>query len=68
MEHIIFWAVVYFAAGALTGQFHLLRCPSCSSQFSGWSHHAKYIAACALVSVPMTVVGFVDYWLGPCED
>lgn len=68
MEPIVFWTAVYFAAGALVGQLHLLRCPSCTARFHGWADHAKYILASALVAVPMTLVGFMQYWFAPCED
>lgn len=67
MDSVVLFSSLYFAIGAAVGQLHLLRCPSCSAQFGTWTHHAKYIAASAMVGVPMTLIGFIGYWFSPCE-
>lgn len=68
IETFVLYSSLYLALGAMIGQLHLLRCRSCAERFGTWAHHAKYIAASAMVAVPMTVLGFVQYWLADCDQ
>lgn len=68
MDSAVLYACLYFGLGALVGQLHLLRCPTCHGRFEEWTEYAKYIGAAAVTGLPVLVWAFISYGLGPCEE